>query len=74
MDTPASHFVLVGAVTDWNPAMRVLWVGGQCFDIPGALAVEFLAPNVRVTLVGRRPADDSEPWTVTEIRPQPPGP
>jgi hypothetical protein len=71
--TPTVPFVLAGSVTYWDPVSRMLDISGQCLHVPSSVAVAGLAPNVRVTVTGHRPARGSAAWTVTEIRPHQPG-
>jgi hypothetical protein len=66
-------FVLVGTVASWDPVAGVLEMGGQRLRVPASVHVPRIAPNVRVTITGRRPAVGSESWTVTEIQLHEPG-
>jgi hypothetical protein len=66
-------FVLAGTVTSWDPVVRVLDMGDQRFRVPASVPVPRIAPDVRVTIAGHKPAIESEPWTVTEIRLNEPG-
>ncbi len=73
-------FVLVGVVTSWEPSSRVLWVGHECLHIPPSVPTQlltgwtpYLTEALRVRIVGSRPRDGAEPWTVAAIGRHEPG-
>ena len=79
-DDAGIPFVLVGVVTSWDPRSRVLYVGHERLHLPPSVPTPlltgwtpYLPEPLHVTVVGTRHRDETEPWTVTEIKRHVPG-
>jgi hypothetical protein len=64
----AIPFVVVGAVTAWDPDRRELRLGQSRFIIDPTVSIPALRLHQRVIVTGYRVKPDSEPGIVTELR------